>query len=829
MVAWPLASRSIAKGYARIVRVIEDAAWVAFDQALTESESAIRLKQIRDEPIVLGRATVTLFELAPAGDRPHPRMRMAFTELADPSPPPLPEPRAWSDPDAFRTWLIAGLVDQQLVAGLDKPPAKSPRYWQNSLLARRITALLEHARAALEQLQGWSEAELDAARYTLAEIGALAYAGTIAFDDEDTGTYHSFLRDEPFVHVLELLRASLPAVDTDAFALLPSEQQDAIRRQRTQLTNHIDFLMRNKYALYGIVETDIERYLGGFLIDRDTRQIASERPDTRDSLRPQHELLRINPLTEHPHAGEWLMRTEDGLMLRDGTLVEVPDDQLLRLAVPPHKLTFARAPNHPLLRAGVRFDWNGDGWVEQQPLDWIAWAGHCDAKAVLEQIGLTMLDQPSVFEYRSDTGAVIELSRKLLLELLTSVVELGSVYERFDGPGEIVRGIHQFGGARNDSLPDRLQFDGLQPGQHVRWPSSTKRDALQITAILEDGEPLDLDVAFARCVADVNAIDFHPNPRYLGTIEGDYNLIDASGMVIEATARVSRFDVNGQLVQELQQIQIDLRPETSGRTFLGTELYDAVTRELFRVYLDHDQHAVIAELWRWDPQSGQELHDPDYDIVEPLAQPLYTTVSREMRIDDPETFQALIELALRRGENICADTDFQSPVWNGVVTRMQVERAAVNEAARVERWHVAILARFGAATLDFMVRRAADGAPESYCPVASPNTKSPDFLWQDLPDIASKGVEQGSWVVNKAMQQREIVRVRKDPNEQGGWYVQDDHIKNCFELLYAALAGYRYTIVHQNKRYVFEDEAAWLDARARLDELRSQLAWTEEP
>ena len=798
---------------------------MAFDQALDKSESALRLKQIRDRPIVQGRATVTLFERAPEGARPHPRLRMAFTEISDPSPPPLPEPRAWSDPDAFRTWLIAALIDRQLVAGLNQPPAKSPRYWQNSLLAGRITALLEHARAALEQVDGWTPAELDAGRYALVELGALAYAGMIAFDDENTGTYHSFMRDEPFVHVLEQLRASLPDEGTAAFALLPAEQQYSVRRQHTQLTNHIDFLMRRKYALHGILETDIERSLGGFLIDRETRQMLSEDPATRGSLKPRHELLRINPISAHPHAGAWLVRTPKGLALRDGTAVEVSDDQLLRVAIPPSRATFERAPNHPLLRAGVRFDWNGDGWVEQQALDWIVWAGHCDVKAVLEQIGLTMLDQLSVFEYRSDTGSVTELTRSLLLELLTSVVELGSVYENLDGMGEIVRGIHQFGGSRNDSLPDRLQFDGPGRGQHVRWPISTKRDALQVTRIVDQGEAIDLDVAFARCIADVSAVDFAPNPRYLGTVEGDYNLIAATGMVLSVTARISRFDASGQLVQGLQPLEIDVRPEQSGRTFLGTELHDAAAREIYRVYLDHDQPAVISELWRWDPQTGEEQHDPAYDIVEPLAKPLSTTVSRELRIDDPAAFQALIELALHRGENICADTSYESPVWNGVVTRMQVERVAVNEAARVERWHVGFVARFGVAMMDFMVRRAADGTPVEYCPVATPGIPSPDFLWQDLPDIASKGIEQGAWVVNKAMQEREIVRVRRAPAEQGGWYVQDDHIKNSFELLYTALAGYRYTIVHQNKRYVFEDEAAWRAARAHLDALRAKLTF----
>ncbi|MFO7564341.1 MAG: hypothetical protein R6X02_16965 [Enhygromyxa sp.] len=807
------------------MQVRRDAAWTAFDEAMEQIEGATRLKDIRDATIIFGRATVTLFERAPEGDRPHPRLRMAFTDIVDPSPPSLPAPEDWSDAAEFRGWLTAALGDPQLLDGLDQPPGQSPRYWQNVLRAGRITAVLEHARAALERRDGWPASELDAARYALAELGAQAYAGDIHFDDEDTGTYHSFLFDQPFVHVLERLRVSLPKEGSPAFALLPAEQQYAVRRQDEQLTNHLDFLMRFKYAYYGILEADIERSLGGFLIDRETRLIASEDPASLDTLVPRYQLLRIDPTGEHPLAGAWVMRTPEGITLYDGTPVEVEEEQLRATPVGAGQLTFTRAPNHSGLRRGLRFDWNGDGWIDTRPIPWVLWAGHCDVKAVLEQIGLTMLEQPSVFEYRSDTGALSELTRDLLLELLTSVTEFGSVYLRLDGSGEIRRGIQRFGGARNDNLPDRLQFDGVGPGQHLRWPFSLEREALQVTELREDGELLDLDAAFAQCHADPNQVDFSPNPRYLGTVDGDYNLIDASGMVLTASIRAARFDEDGQLVREDQSVEIDLRPEAGGRSFLGTALFDAGAREIYRVYLDHDQPAIVSELWRWDLDTRAEVHVREDDVVVPLASPLSTTVSREMRIDDPAAFQALIEIALQRGQNICADTDWTQPVWNGVVTRMQAERVAVNEAARVERWRVAFTARFGEATLDFMVRREPDGTPAAYCPVPSVGTTMPDFLWQDLPDVASKGIEQGDWVVNRAMVERGIVEAHREEGEQGGWYVYDDHVKNAFELLYAALAGYRYTIVHQNKRYVFEDEAAWTAARAQLDALRDKVRY----
>lgn len=810
------------------MQVRHDAAWSAFTEAMDEFAEAVRLKQIREQVIIEGRTELRLFERGPNGGRPHPRLRMAFAEVDDPLVPSLPTIEAWPDVVDFRAWLVAALQDPQLRAGLDQAPAEDPHYWRNTLRTGRLTALLDHARAAIDQVQAWSAAERDAARYVIAELGALAYAGDIAFDDENMGTYFSYLRDQPFVHVLETLRASLPDPDSEAFALLPLEEQRSVERQREQLTNHLDYLMRYKYAYDGVVETDIERSVGGFLIDRETRQLVSEDPATRDSLQPRHQLLRIDPASQHPQAGAYIVRTPGGFALRDGTAVEIRASELLSTPIAPEQLTFERAPRDIGLRADIRFDWNRDGWADAQPIDWISWAGHCDIQAVLETIGLALLDQAPVEEYRSDTGEVTELSRDLLLELLASVCEFGSAYTGLDGVGRIIRGIHQFGGARNDSLPDRLQFRGPGQGQYFRWPLGRRQEQFRVVRVREGGSELDLTTAFARCIPDYGAVDFAANPRYLGTVEGDYNLINATGTELSFSARVSNVDASGGFVHQTIKIDLDLRPGATGKTYLGTQIHNPAAREIYRVYLDHDQPAIIAELWRGERSGGgfTEIHDNQYDIVIPLASPLQTTLSREMRRDDPAMFRALVELALHRGQNIAADTDARAPVWNGVVTRMKVERVEVNQAARVERWRMDFNARFGHAVLDYMVRRAEDGTPLAYCPTGTDaNQPTPDFLYQDLPDIASKGVEAGTWVVNEAMRERGVVHLRRAPNVQGGWYVEDDHIKNGFELLYAALAGYRFTVVHQNKRYVFGDRAAWEAARQRLDLLRGALVF----
>jgi len=812
------------------MQVRRNSAWSAFNDALEGIEAAVRLKQIRDRPIIDGRAELHLFERAPQDPRPHPRMRMAFAAVVDPAPPELPVAQRWADAGEFRRWLIAALNDPALLAGLDRPPAKSPHYWFNTLRTRRITAVLELARAAITRRRRWPAAERDAARYALAELGELAFAGSVQFDDEDIGTYHSYLEDKPFVHVLEQLRASLPEPGTPAFALLPAEQQRAVDRQRAQLTRHLDFLMRHKYAYHGITETDIERTLGGYLIDSLTRARVSEDPATLDTVQPRHQIVQVDPASAGPYAGAWLVRTKAGFALADGSPVEVAPAELRITVVPAARLTFARAPNDPGLREAVRFDWSGEGYVEAEPIEWVEWGGYCDIQAVLEAVGVTMLEKRPIREYRSDTGVVTELSTDILSELLFAATELGSRYSRLDGGGLITRGISQFGGARNNSLPDRLQFQTTTGDRHFRWPLSRQQQDFRVNRIQHAGRTLDLEAAFAICLADRDAVDFVANPRYLTTVDGNYNVIDATGMVMSVAARVSTFNAGGQIVHRSHRLALDLRPEATGTTFLGTHIHDLPARELYRVYLDRAQPAVVAQLWRWERHDGSfsEVHDSARDLVIPLRAPIAATVSREMRRDDPAMFRSLIELALHRGQNICADTDQHAPVWNGVVTAMEVERLAVNAEARVERWRAHFDARFGEAELDYLVRRSPAGEPERYCSTATDrdHPQPPDFLWQDLPDVASKGFEQGAWVVNQAMRERGLIDLVAAPDQPSGFYIHDDHIKNSFELLYAAFAGYQYTIVHQNKRYVFTDARAWERACARLDQLRAALSFT---
>lgn len=783
-----------------------------------------------------------MFERVYDGDRPHPRMRVSMPPVSDPDPDHqyLDTDEPTPPVDEFLGWLraIYESASSHIRAGHDgEIPAASERFWSNSLRVQRAAAFFAEVEQRVEQRMGKGKFDAGSQGAYLAHLRRIedeAYAGIVTFDDNDTGTYHSFGHDAPFVHFLEQILVTLPEEGKTDLMLLDGNQQESIRRQRHQAQRHLDHLMRHKYANEGIVETDIERSLGGYLIDRGSRRVVSEDPRSRAQLMPIHELLRIEPGADHPHNGSWVFRDGTGGFRLDddrGTSVDLDESLLRSIPVDAGDLTFLRAPDDRDLRPDVRFDWDGNGYVQDMPLEWIDWAGHCDIKAIMEQLGLSLDDQPSVTEYRSDTARTAIYDRDLLIEMIAAVMELGSLYSRADGSGLLQRGIHRFGGSRNDSRPDRLQFLGLGPGRSFRWPLSGRQDSFRVVGIEVDGERLDPAKVFYRYIADVEGLDFIDNPRYLKTIEGDYSLVDVTGALLQAEILEERFDARtGYPDHKSTTITIDLRDDAEQtRFYLGTHISDPSVRELYRLYLDRARQLIEAECYRYEFEGGRylprRLDDRSEEI--PLAAPLSVTLSHEMKRDNPEVFQNLLTIAMRQAQNICADTDMQAQVWNGVVTDIEAEKIDEDPDRGVECWLVHIKARFGDATLGYLLRRDHEGQPEAYCPIDDENAwgQAPDFLWQDYPDIASKGVEQDDWVINHAMLERGIVDVRHEPTSPGGFYVYDDHIKNVFELIFSGLGGYPWTIVHGNKRYGFEDEATWREAVDRLEHARNRLRY----
>ena len=262
----------------------KDEAHRAFLDALTNTD-AVRIKDIRSEVLVPGgRAHVRLFEHA--GGRAHPRFWVDVPPAIDPKPPKLvfkPEARP-ADVEALRVAVEEAFAANKTVLhgddlDADEAPKGSERYWKNSISAQRRIAFFAAVRKKVEQ---WIAADHLPARASRRAVRLLeddAFTGDVQFDDVDTGTYHSYGHDEPFVHYLERLLASLPPEGSEAMAVLDAAGQQSVRRQRRHLFAHLDDLMRWKYAFDGIDERDIETTLGGLLVDRETQSNGSaDRP-----------------------------------------------------------------------------------------------------------------------------------------------------------------------------------------------------------------------------------------------------------------------------------------------------------------------------------------------------------------------------------------------------------------------------------------------------------------------------------------------------------------------------------------------------------------------
>jgi hypothetical protein len=70
---------------------------------------------------------------------------------------------------------------------------------------------------------------------------------------------------------------------------------------------------------------------------------------------------------------------------------------------------------------------------------------------------------------------------------------------------------------------------------------------------------------------------------------------------------------------------------------------------------------------------------------------------------------------------------------------------------------------------------------------------------------------------------RDVVYVRHAAWAGGETYVHDDYVKHMFELLFCALSGRRWTVLHANRRYAFDTEKTWRRAKRNVRAARSRL------
>ena len=190
------------------MKVERNAAYLAFLVAI-DTPGATRIKDVRTRPLVVGgRAEVVLF--VGEGDRAHPRFVAKMPAAKDSKPPripfaPTPIP---SDAAALRVAIQRHLkTHARVLAAADLARRDAPdggeEHWRRSIRGQRYASMFAAIRKAVD---GWlrrgviPKRERDPALRAIRELADTAKLGVAKFDDVDSGTYHSFGNDAPFVN-----------------------------------------------------------------------------------------------------------------------------------------------------------------------------------------------------------------------------------------------------------------------------------------------------------------------------------------------------------------------------------------------------------------------------------------------------------------------------------------------------------------------------------------------------------------------------------------------------------------------------------------------------
>jgi subtilisin-like proprotein convertase family protein len=143
-------------------------------------------------------------------------------------------------------------------------------------------------------------------------------------------------------------------------------------------------------------------------------------------------------------------------------------------------------------------------------------------------------------------------------------------------------------------------------------------------------------------------------------------------------------------------------------------------------------------------------------------------------------------------------------VWNGEVHAIRRNLEWRSPDGKWERESVTIDATFGSNKVGSFLHKLDD---EGRIVETMEVSAAVDFYWADNPRIAPLISERGNWWVNKGMQDRGVLDVG------AGKMASLGAMTDLMDLVYLGLSAKTnnklFTIVHEGKRYVYENEAAW--------------------
>lgn len=663
------------------------------------------------------------------------------------------------------------------------PAADKSSYAFLNITGRRVEQFFDEALKLVGQT-GLAGAEATAARQAVNLAALDAFRGARAdFDRADTGTYWSYGHDASFVHVFEKMLAALP--DGDA--------------RRKPLQAQIDFVFANKHTPHGNVEEEnIEKSLELVAIDKGSRHVASMTRDSDGTNFVAYETLQIPAAHGGPNAGRFAFRDGNDHFV-EGTRTALSAAEVSALVrTPVDELTFRRAQAGEPLRTGFRYDWNGNNMLNTSKLD-TSWWGHCDIKALIETILADMKGSAGVTEYRADTGKTTEFTRDLQLQALSALLNFDDVYAATTGAGRVSFGQTQFAGGRYDNRPTTMELK-LERAGSLKLP-------IRINTLSEkgaSGTAVDLERAFAAKTADDKRESFRDNPDVrVDASTRDTNFLDATGRRIDGTTDGYSFDGQGRPVESKTSFTIDPAVTSGAKVLVGTQLTDVGSRTIDRYYFDPATRELSKVPTRFVQKNGAYVAEES--TSQRLGKLAGVELGREMIAnDDVQKKLAMLQEAVKRGGKIATDSDVRDQVWNGEVHAIKLTTEWRSPDGKWERVGVNVDATFGAGKVGSFLNKLDD---EGRIVETLELSAAVDFYWKDEPRIAPLISERGNWYVNEAMVERGVVDLG------AGKAASLSALQDLSDLVYLGLGARDnkklFTIVHEGKRLVYEDEAAW--------------------
>jgi hypothetical protein len=681
-------------------------------------------------------------------------------------------------------------------------------YKFNAIVGTRIEQLMREGLALAQEVYGADRAQLDRALYAVNTATFDLYSRELRFDDFEISGYGSFGHDHAFIHAWELRLAELEKVDG---ALLTPDELRGVEREKKQLQGELDAIFRSKYVYNNsdMYEVNAEVSIGLCLIDKSSRARVSEKPSTAESLVPAFERLSV---VQSGETKAVYYDAQEKKYYFDRSAEAVPADlvaAITRQDVALADLTFRRPVQGEPLRKNFRFDWDGDGMVQQSKIDWVSWAGHCDGKAVLETHGVVVPEgHQGVYEYDSRSGSVAHYSRDLLNEKLLSFTELSSsmVNLRTGRRSEVGNEPTQFAGARDDDRPDRLTF-----GANVRIPWNERPGEFTISRIVTADKTYEAQAAFREHIVAADEKSAAPNPLYAGLAEGDRVQLALRDAAVHATAKFQVFDErSGYTTMRTEAVVLDFKNPADKPIMVDTVLSDPQARKMWEISIDTRNKQWIAQetqLVRKADGSGFEkknVGDPQRRPIDPQQM----VASRETNLDNPAVFMPFVKEALQSARNFTSETADGAGVWNGRTRSLKQATVWRDDASKWAKVAVDVDARYGGNRGSFLVKLKDDGKPDFFVPLAMPF----DFAWRtDMAFAPAFGQD-----VNATARDRGVVTVE-------GGRVHAEAVTNMMELLHCAFSQRHFVINHNGQRYFFDDRASWEAAKAQLDGLRAAV------